>query len=242
MIKTKNFELAFYAKGNENSDKLALVLPGRLDTKDYISCTSLVDMLSQNGYYAISLDVPGTWESPGDFSQYTTTTYIKVVNELIEHFGNKPTLLAGHSRGGAVAILCSENPHVEAVVAIMASYGEPSSPSQEDLDFGAHVSYRDLPPGDKVSKEQKRFEMPLVYFEDGKQYSALETLKTCQKPKLLINGTRDEFTPMPLFEKVFVSAAEPKVKKVFDSDHDYRRHSNIVDEVNRTVSEFIKEY
>ena len=64
IIKTKTFELAAYTKGDQNSPKLALVLPGRLDTKDYIHNTSLVDYLSRRGYFALSFDPPGTWESP----------------------------------------------------------------------------------------------------------------------------------------------------------------------------------
>ena len=43
IIKTKTFELAVYAKGDPNSSKLVIVIPGRLDTKDYIHNTSLVD-------------------------------------------------------------------------------------------------------------------------------------------------------------------------------------------------------
>ena len=104
-IKTKSFELVVYEKGDPNSQKLAIVIPGRLDTKDYIHNTSLVDYLASRGYFALSFDPAGTWESPGDIDLYTTTNLIKSVNELIEFFGNKPTLLAGHSRGGTIAML-----------------------------------------------------------------------------------------------------------------------------------------
>src|SRR3989344_5911947 len=105
ILKTKNFEVAVYIKGDPASAKLAIVTPGRLDTKDYLHNTSLVDYLANRGFYALSFDPPGTWESPGSIDLYTTTNYLKVVDELIEHFGNKPTLLAGHSRGGTVAML-----------------------------------------------------------------------------------------------------------------------------------------
>lgn len=91
IIKTKNFELAVYTKGDQDSPKLALVLPGRLDTKDYIHNTSLVDYLASQSYIALSFDPPGTWESSGNIELYTTTNYLKAVDELIEHFGNKQT-------------------------------------------------------------------------------------------------------------------------------------------------------
>src|SRR5690349_20918923 len=105
MIKTRSFELAVNASGNKNASKLAIVIPGRLDTKDYAHNVSHVDYLSSKGYYAVSFDPPGTWDSPGDIELYSTTNCIKAVDELIEYYGNKPTLLLGHSRGGSIAML-----------------------------------------------------------------------------------------------------------------------------------------
>ena len=96
IIKTQSFELAILSRGDKNSEKLALILPGRLDTKDYVSCVSHADYLASKGYFAITFDPPGTWESSGTTELFTTTNYIKAVNELIAHFGDKPTLLVGH--------------------------------------------------------------------------------------------------------------------------------------------------
>ena len=93
IIKTKSFNLAVVSKGDKNSNKLAICLPGRLDTKDYINFTS-----------------------------------------HIEYFGNKPTLLLGHSRGGQVAMLAgTSNPVVEGFVLVNASYGPPTSPNPEKI-------------------------------------------------------------------------------------------------------------
>ena len=105
LVKTKNFKLAVYTKGNPNSAKLALVLPGRLDTKDYVHMRSHVNYMASKGYFALSFDPPGTWESPGDITLYTMTNYLKAINELIDHFDNKPTFVMGHSRGASMAIL-----------------------------------------------------------------------------------------------------------------------------------------
>src|SRR3989344_8097436 len=125
-IRTQFFELAANIKGNKDSKKLALALPGRLDTKDYACFTSHIEYLARKGFLAVSFDPPGTWESPGGIELFTTTNYIKAVNELIEYFGNKPTFLLGHSRGAAVSILAgTANPHVKGFVAIMAAYDGP---------------------------------------------------------------------------------------------------------------------
>lgn len=240
IIKTKSFELAVYAKGNPASSKLAVVIPGRLDTKDYFHNTSLVDHLADQGYFALSFDPPGTWESPGSMELYTTTNCIKAVDELIEHFGNKPTVLAGHSRGGTIAMLVGPvNPHVTHIISIFSYYGAPSDPEPDRIVNGALVSYRDLPPGTEKTKEQKRFDLPLSYFKDSAQYDALPGLRNCTKPKLFFYGTRDTMNDPEYVEKAFEESAEPKVIHGIDSEHDYRYHSEAVEEVNRTVGQFL---
>lgn len=60
IISTKHFQLAINTSGDFNSSKLALVLPGRLDTKDYVNFTSHLEFLASLGYFAVSLDPPGT--------------------------------------------------------------------------------------------------------------------------------------------------------------------------------------
>ena len=240
-IKTKNFELAVYAKGNEGAAKIALVLPGRLDTKDYVHMRSHVDFLAANGFFALSFDPPGTWESPGGIELYTTTNYIKAINELIEYFGNKPTLLLGHSRGGAGAILAgASNPFVSGIVPIFATYGPPSAASQDAIRGGFQTEYRDLPPGAAPSREQKEFALPLNFFKDGQQYNPSSALLDCTKPKLLIYASRDEYTQPDRVKAVYETIPGPKMIHELDSDHDYRYHSKLIEEVNQAVGGFLK--
>ncbi len=58
LIKTKSFELAVNTKGNEHSNKIAILLPGRLDTKDYACFDSHIEYLARKGFFAISFDPP----------------------------------------------------------------------------------------------------------------------------------------------------------------------------------------
>ena len=87
-IKTKSFELAISTRGEKNSTRLAIAIPGRLDTKDYLNFTSHIEYLANRNFLAVAFDPPGTWESRGEIESYTTTNYLKAVDELIEHFGN----------------------------------------------------------------------------------------------------------------------------------------------------------
>ena len=243
LIKTKSFELAVITRGNENSKRLVIALPGRLDTKDYACFPRHLEYLANKGFFSVSFDPPGTWESPGPIELFTTTNYIKAVNELIEYFGNKPTFLIGHSRGGTVAILAgASNSNVIGFAPIMATFGPADAPTPEDLQTGSKISYRDLPPGNKKTNEQKKFVLPINFFKDSEQYDVLSVLKNSTKPKLLIYGTRDEFTTPERAKEVFKAILEPKMTHELDTDHDYRYHPAIIDEVNKVLGQFLDKY
>jgi len=235
LIKTPSFELAVYKQGDEKADKLVLCLPGRLDTKDYAHMRSHVDFLAGKGYLALSFDPPGTWESSGDISFYTTQNYLKAVDELIRHYGNRPTIVIGHSRGGSMAMLAGiNNKYVTHFVAVMSHYG-PSFKPKESGDVS--ISYRDLPPGTEKTKERKQFNLPMSYFDDPTPYTGLER---CANPKLFFLGKEDK-TVLP--EDVMESyelAAEPKQLCELDSNHDYRYHPTTIKEVETVINKFLE--
>jgi len=243
LIKTKNFEVAVYSKGDQTLPKIAIVIPGRLDTKDYIHNTSLVDYLAEQGYLALAFDSPGIWESPGGIDLYTITNCLKVIDELIEHFDNKPTVLAGHSRGGSIAMLAGmSNPHVTHFISIFSHYGTSGEPEEGKIVDGNKVSYRnyrDLPPGNMRTEEKKRFDLPLSYFEDGTQYDALPDLKKCDKPKLFFYGTHDVLVEPEEVKRAFQESADPKMIQAVDSEHDYRLSPQAVEEINQTIGRFL---
>ncbi len=243
LIKTKSFELATISRGDKNSKKLAIVLPGRLDTKDYINNPTHLEYLANKGFFAVSFDPPGTWESPGGIELFTTTNYIKAVSEVIEYFGNKPTFLIGHSRGGTVSILVgTSNSLVKAFAAVMATYGAPSSATIEAQKNGLEISRRDLPPGTQKTSQQKEFTLPISFFVDGAKYHPAEDLAKCTKPKLLFYGTDDKFTTVERIKEVFEAIPEPKMLHELNTEHDYRYHPEIIEEVNQVVGQFLDIY
>lgn len=239
LIKTKSFELAIISKGDESSSKIALLLPGQLDTKDYAHMVSHVEFLADKGYYALSFDPPGTWDSPGDIGLYTMTNYHKAIDELIEFFGNKPTVLMGHSRGGSMAMLAGpSNPKVTHVIAVMSHVG-PSIFKEEDVSDGIKISYRDMPLNDTENK--KRFDLPVNYFKDASKHDILGGLKNYDKPKLFFYGTKDVLVNPEGVKETYKQVAEPKMIHELNTDHDYRLHKDMIDKVNKVTWEFLSQ-
>jgi dienelactone hydrolase len=239
-IETNNFRLAVNMAGDEKADKLALILPGRLDTKDYVHMTDLVEKMANEGYLAVSFDPPGTWESSGSIDLYTTENYLLAIKDLINHFGSRPTVTIGHSRGGSMALLAAAKyPEVIACVAIMSNYG-PSSAKPESIEKGYEESLRDLPPGTSRTTEKQRFELPISYFEDGDIFVQQE-LARCVKPKLFFWGNQDKILSEQTIKSGFNIAAEPKRLVELKSEHDYRLHTEVIEDVWRHIRAFLKE-
>lgn len=244
IIRTKSFEVAVYSKGNPDSSKLAIVLPGKLDTKDYAHMHNHVDYLANKGFFALSFDPPGTWESPGDIQLYTMTNYLKAVDEIIEYYGNRPTFIMGHSRGATIATIAgARNPNIFAFAAVMSSFAKGGFQEEIDNEWkskGFVISKRDLPPGG--GEKIKEFRLPFSFFEDQIKYDLTTEITSTTKPKLFILGKHDELIPPATIKETFNAFAEPKELHEVDSGHDYRHSQNLVEQVNSICGDFIEKY
>ena len=50
---------------------------------------------------------------------------------------------------------------------------------------------------------------------------------------------QDEFTEVEKMKKIYQQIPDPKMIYKIDSEHDYRLHAEIIDEVNQVVGKFI---
>lgn len=240
LLKINGFDIAVYKKGDTDSPRLAIVIPGRLDTKDYVHITSHVNYLAQNGYLALSFDPPGTWESPGDIGLYNTTNILSAINGLIDYFDARPTVLVGHSRGGTNAMLAgTTNTYVTHIVAIMSHSG-PSTVGVPSEKNAVSTSTRDLPPGTCRTQDRKQFELPYSYFEDQSQYNSLPGLSSSTKPKLFFYGTHDVLVSKEAVEEAYRITLGPKEIQALNSEHDYRLHPKVIDQINQLIGNFLR--
>lgn len=240
IIKTKNFEIAVNLSGDKNSPRLAILMPGRLDTKDYANFTSHAEFLSKLDFLVVAVDPPSTWESPGNIDDYTTTNYVKAVNEVIEYFNSRPTLLLGHSRGGATAMLASSNPAIKWLVVVNSSFGPPSPPKQSELKAGKLLELRDLPPGSSRTEEKVSFELPMIYFEDGAKHDPIKALKSFKGSKLIAHTANDEFVTIEKVKTIYDGLSGPKTFIEIDGTHDYRLFPESIEAVNRALGQLLE--
>ncbi|HJQ09352.1 MAG TPA: hypothetical protein VJ836_07795 [Candidatus Saccharimonadales bacterium] len=127
----------------------------------------------------------------------------------------------GHSLGGSIAILAGEsNSHVVAYVALMSLVSGPRIKEDPEWKADGKVTfYRDVPPGDHHTTEQKQYDLPYSFFEDA-----------------LKHDTQNASNYPP---EEYALIAEPKQLIEIDSPHGYRYHQVIIHAVNAHIETFV---
>lgn len=227
------------------TDRLAILCPGYLDSKDYKHMVGLAEALSKKEYTVIRFDPTGTWESEGDIYEYTTTQCLLDIKSIIDYLSPRGVftclLLGGHSRGGMISILyAAHNPRVSAVLAIMPS--SPYSMSGKNRDEwqknGFSLSQRNIPD----RNEKKEFRVPYSHAQDNDQYNVIDDVKMVKVPIVFLAGTLDEVVLPENVKRIFNNANEPKKYILMEGiGHDYRYNQSEVEAVNNKILEALSE-
>src|SRR3989338_9485430 len=94
----KNKLAAAIHRSTQVTDKLAILCPGYLDSKDYNGLLYLANDLAAKGFIVVRFDPTGTWESDGSISDYTTSQYLADIKNILEYMlakGKYETILLG---------------------------------------------------------------------------------------------------------------------------------------------------
>ncbi len=223
------------------TEKLAILCPGFLDTKDYTHLVRLAEELAQRGYTTVRFDPSGTWESGDNISDYTATQYLADVKNVLEHMlrqGNyEHILLGGHSKGGFIAMLyAARDPRISVVLSIMSPYslGRPSNKEiiEKWKNEGYRVSQRDVP----SKTEKKEFRVPYAHALDRLQYNVLNEIGKFRGLLILVAGELDKTVLPEDIKLVFDKANEPKKFIMMENiGHDYRHNDDEIKTVNERI-------
>lgn len=243
-VKGKIAAVIHYPENKTN--KLAILCPGYLDSKDYDHIKTLAQDLAKEGYTAVRFDPIGTWESDGKISDYTTTQYLKDIRNVLEYMLKQGSfehiLIGGHSRGGMVSILyAARDPRISKVLGIMPSslyMDKNDNRVLEAKKIGFSTSYRDLP---KNRDQKKEFSVPYSHFLDNLKYNRLKAVKRIKVPIILVAGELDKMSPAEKVREIFDNANEPKKFILIPGiGHDYRKNPSGIKLVNDVILKQLK--
>lgn len=215
--------------------KLALLLPGYLDSPDYFHLVTFEKRLKKLGYTVERLDVCNLWQT-GDVDNYSITNFLQQIKGRIDFYKNQnpeEILLLGHSNGGFTAIVAgSKFPEVTTIIALCP----PPDKAGSEIKWknGLRVSKRDLP---NSPNEFREFAIPVSYLKDAIQYSAVDEVKNIHKPLMIFIGLDDQVVPPFETEEIIATASNPYVVKLEGIGHDFR---NSEEQTNRVADEIVK--
>lgn len=218
--------------------KVALLLPGYLDSPDYLHMLTFEQSLLRLGYTVERLDPCHLWEN-GDVSQYTVTNCIRQVQERVGFYAAKnpkEIVLIGHSMGGFTAIIAGNRiPDVTKIVALCPPPDRKES-VKKWKNGGVRVSQRDLPDNPHVYRE---FAIPYSYVTDALKYSTVEEVKSLHKPLMIFIALEDETVPPKLTEQIVAHANNPYVIRQPNMGHSFRRSQEACDLVMKGIEKFL---
>jgi pimeloyl-ACP methyl ester carboxylesterase len=241
IVPGKSKDLSVWVQSNVHANKLAILLPGFLDSADYPHLRDLSARLSQLGYVCVRFDPPGTWTNGEDINDYNITNYVQAVVDA--HAWAKRTfnvprcVLIGHSFGGVVSLVAARKlSDVAAVVAIMAP--ERLSVAVKWPPGEVRKGTRQYPNDLKISRE---FAVPYTFAQDIDHYDIPTIIASLKCPSLFIAGELDTVVIPTEVEKLAGLAQQGRYLLINDIQHGYWKMPQQVNTVHGAVIKFLRE-
>jgi putative redox protein len=166
--------------------------------------------LTNYGFGVLRFDFTGLGGSEGDFADTNFSHNLKdleIVNDYLLENYSAPSLLVGHSLGGAAVLMAaSQLDNIKAVVTI----GAPSDP-EHVKHLLAHGMDEMKQKGEaRVSIGGRSFRIKKQFLDDLEEHSLQQSLKKLRKPILILHSPQDKIVDINNAAEIYQSAHHPK--------------------------------
>ncbi|MDP5208809.1 bifunctional alpha/beta hydrolase/OsmC family protein [Microbulbifer sp. 2205BS26-8] len=178
--------------------------------KDVVSASRIARALVTRGCAVLRFDFTGLGGSDGDFANSNFSSNVNdlvmAANFLRDHY-RAPSLLIGHSLGGAAALAAAHSmPEVRGVVTI----GAPADPHHVVKQFGCKLDEINTRGVAEVTLAGRRFTIKKQFLDDLDNHYQSEKIAKLKKPLLIFHSPVDATVSIHEAEKIFRSAKHPK--------------------------------
>src|SRR5580693_5693720 len=202
--------------------------------KDVLAAKRIATALAAKGIAVLRFDFTGIGSSEGDFANSTFSSNVADLVRAAAHLretGKAPTLLIGHSLGGA-AILAAAGQIAEAkaVVTIAA----PSDPAHVTGLFKEQIEDIRKQGKVEVSLAGRPFTITREFLDDIAEHGLMARVTTMRKAILVMHAPTDDTVSIDNATRIFLSAKHPKsFVSLAGADHllSQRRDSTYVADV-----------
>lgn len=189
-------------------------------SKDLKGLRNLSQGLKAEGIAVLRFDFTGLGESEGDFSETHLSSNVDDLVRAAEHLETEyeaPSLLIGHSLGGAAIILAAQ--HLESTQAI-ATIGAPADPEHVTAHFQEDLSTIEANGYAQVSIGGRPFTIKKEFVEDLEAHHPESVLSEIRKPLLVLHSPQDRIVGVDNARRIYQAAHHPKSYISLDgSDH-----------------------
>jgi len=178
--------------------------------KNLAAVRNIGKALTSNGFGVLRFDFTGLGESEGDFGDTNFSGNVEDLIAAADYLNDNysaPSLLIGHSLGGAAVIYAAAQ--VTSVKAV-ATIGAPSNPK--------HVQHLLKSSLDEIKKNGKAivnlsgrdFTIKKQFLDDLEHKTLSETVKNLRKPILIMHSPQDNTVGIKNAEEIYRAAHHPK--------------------------------
>jgi uncharacterized OsmC-like protein/pimeloyl-ACP methyl ester carboxylesterase len=188
--------------------------------KDIAAATRISRALCRRGFAVLRFDFTGLGSSEGDFANESFSSNLadlRAAADFLRKEYTAPSLLIGHSLGGAAVLaVAADIPEVRAVVTVAA----PSDPSHV-----ANLLQDDLQTIERDGKARvliagREFNIGREFIEDLKESKQVERIRGLKRALLILHSPQDEIVNIDHARRIYQAALHPKSFVTLDSaDH-----------------------
>ncbi len=166
--------------------------------------------LTANGFGVLRFDFTGLGESDGDFEDTNFSGNVEDLTSaslFLKNHYNAPSLLIGHSLGGAASIFAASK--IESIKAV-ATIGAPSNPKH--VQHLLHDSVEDIKATGQASVNigGRDFTIKKQFLDDIESQSLPEVAKGLRKALLVMHSPQDATVGIKNAEDIYLAARHPK--------------------------------
>jgi uncharacterized OsmC-like protein/fermentation-respiration switch protein FrsA (DUF1100 family) len=211
--------------------------------KDVLAARRIATALTAKGIATLRFDFTGLGSSEGDFANATFSSNVADLVRASDHLRETrqaPTILIGHSLGGAAILAAAgQIPDAKAVVTIAA----PSDPNHVTGLFRNHVDDIRAQGQAQVSLAGRPFTISREFLDDVAEHSLMEKISHLHKALLIMHSPTDDTVGIDNATHIFVAAKHPKsFVSLAGADHllsDRRDSSYVADVIAAWATRYV---
>ena len=176
--------------------------------KDFIAARPICDALAAHGWAVLRFDFAGVGDSGGELSGFASNVDdLRAAADALRARGHAPTLLIGHSLGGAAVLAVAERvPEARAVVTIAA----PADPAHVLRNFAGKLDEIDREGSCEVTLAGRPFRITRDFVRETAGHGLLDQVRRLDRALFVFHAPDDETVSVDNAAAIFTAAKHPK--------------------------------